>query len=130
MILPIPVPIPAPLFAVGYVAYEYWAGRQQRGRINHDAHLCGAVFGVLFVLVTEPSAFGRLLRLSVRGARSAREQALILRPRREREHQEHAELLESSKPPASRPAFAATLPAMSAPMPYAATSSMFESKSS
>lgn len=63
MILPIPVPIPAPLFAVGYVAYEYWAGRQQRGRINHDAHLCGAVFGVLFVLVTEPSAFGRLLRL-------------------------------------------------------------------
>jgi len=63
MILPIPVPIPAPLFAVGYVAYEYWAGRQQRGRINHDAHLCGAVFGVLFVLVTEPSAFGRLFRL-------------------------------------------------------------------
>jgi membrane associated rhomboid family serine protease len=63
MILPIPVPIPAPLFAVGYVAYEYWAGRQQRGQINHDAHLCGAVFGVLFVLVTEPSAFGRLFRL-------------------------------------------------------------------
>ncbi len=63
MILPIPVPIPAPLFALGYIAYEYWAGRQQRGRINHDAHLCGAVFGVLFVVVTEPSAFGRLLQL-------------------------------------------------------------------
>jgi membrane associated rhomboid family serine protease len=63
MILPIPVPIPAPLFAVGYVAYEYWAGRQQRGRINHDAHLCGALFGILFVAVTEPSAFGRLLRM-------------------------------------------------------------------
>jgi membrane associated rhomboid family serine protease len=63
MILPIPVPIPAPLFAVGYVAYEYWAGRQQRGRINHDAHLCGALFGVLFVAVTEPSAFARLLEI-------------------------------------------------------------------
>ena len=63
MILPIPVPIPAPLFALGYVAYEYWAGRQQKGRINHDAHLCGAVFGVLFVVVTEPSAVGRLLQL-------------------------------------------------------------------
>ena len=63
MILPIPVPIPAPLFAVGYVAYEYWAGRRQRGRINHDAHLGGALFGVLFVAVTEPSAFGRLLEV-------------------------------------------------------------------
>jgi membrane associated rhomboid family serine protease len=63
MILPIPVPIPAPLFAVGYVAYEYWAGRQQRGRINHDAHLCGALGGILFVAVTEPSAFGRLLQM-------------------------------------------------------------------
>jgi membrane associated rhomboid family serine protease len=63
MILPIPVPIPAPLFAVGYVAYEYWAGRQQRGRINHDAHLCGALFGVLFVAVTEPGAFARLLEI-------------------------------------------------------------------
>jgi membrane associated rhomboid family serine protease len=63
MILPIPVPIPAPLFAVAYVAYEYWAGRQQRGRINHDAHLFGALGGILFVAVTEPSAFGRLLQL-------------------------------------------------------------------
>ncbi len=63
MILPIPVPIPAPLFAVGYVAYEYWAGRQQRGRINHDAHLCGALGGIVFVAVTEPSAFGRLLQM-------------------------------------------------------------------
>jgi len=61
MILPIPVPIPAPLFAAGYLAYEYWAGRQRRGRINHDAHLFGAVAGILFVALTDPAAFGRLL---------------------------------------------------------------------
>jgi membrane associated rhomboid family serine protease len=63
MLLILPVPIPAPLFAVAYVAYEYWAGRQRRGRINHDAHLCGALGGVVFVAVTDPAAFGRLLRL-------------------------------------------------------------------
>jgi len=63
MILPIPVPIPAPLFAVGYLAYEYWAGKRQMGRINHDAHLCGALSGVVFVAVTDPSAFGRLMQL-------------------------------------------------------------------
>lgn len=60
IIFPIPIPIPAFLFAVGYVAYSYWAAQQQRGRINHDAHLCGAISGVLFVLLTDPGAFLRL----------------------------------------------------------------------
>lgn len=57
IIFPIPVPIPAILFAVGYVAYSWWAGRRQAGNINHDAHLCGAVAGLLFVLAVDPAAF-------------------------------------------------------------------------
>jgi membrane associated rhomboid family serine protease len=62
-ILPIPVPIPAPLFALLYVAYTVWASRQTaRGHINHDAHLSGAVAGVVFVLLTDPAAFGRAVR--------------------------------------------------------------------
>jgi len=61
-IIPIPLPIPAPLFAVGYVAYSWYSARQARGRINHDAHLGGALFGLLFVLLTDPPAFGQLLR--------------------------------------------------------------------
>jgi len=61
-IIPIPLPIPAPLFAVGYVAYSWYSARQARGRINHDAHLGGAVFGVLFVLLTDPAAFGQFFR--------------------------------------------------------------------
>jgi membrane associated rhomboid family serine protease len=60
-IIPIPVPIPAPLFAVGYVAYSWYSARQARGRINHDAHLGGALFGVVFVLLTDPAAFTQLL---------------------------------------------------------------------
>ena len=35
---------------------------QARGRINHDAHLGGALFGVVFVMLTDPAAFGQLLR--------------------------------------------------------------------
>jgi membrane associated rhomboid family serine protease len=61
MILPIPVPIPAPLFAVAYLGYSWWSARQQRGRINHDAHLGGAIFGLLFVAITDPGAVSRLL---------------------------------------------------------------------
>ncbi len=61
-IIPIPLPIPAPLFAVGYVAYSWYSARHARGRINHDAHLGGALFGLVFVLVTDPAAFAQLLR--------------------------------------------------------------------
>ena len=58
-ILPIPIPIPAPLFAVAYLAYSVWASRQARGRINHDAHLGGAVAGIVFVLLFDSPALGR-----------------------------------------------------------------------
>jgi membrane associated rhomboid family serine protease len=60
-IMPIPVPIPAPLFAVGYLAYTYYASRQQRGRINHDAHFSGALAGIAFVALFDAPAFGRLV---------------------------------------------------------------------
>lgn len=56
-ILPIPFPIPAVLFAVGYVAYSFYSAQNPRGRINHDAHLCGALSGLAFVLAIDPAAF-------------------------------------------------------------------------
>jgi membrane associated rhomboid family serine protease len=59
----IPIPIPAPLFAVGYLAYSYYSARQARGRINHDAHLGGALTGLAFVAFTDPRAYDTLLRL-------------------------------------------------------------------
>lgn len=60
IILPIPFPIPAPLFAVLYVAYSWYSSRQARGRINHDAHLGGALYGLVFVLLTDPAAYRAL----------------------------------------------------------------------
>lgn len=61
MIFPIPIPISAWLFAVGYLAYSIWASRQNKGRINHDAHLAGALTGIAFVALTDPRAITRLL---------------------------------------------------------------------
>lgn len=63
MIIPIPIPIPAILFAVAYVGYSYWASTQSRGRINHDAHLCGALAGLAFVAVTDPGAYVDVIQL-------------------------------------------------------------------
>jgi len=63
IIFPLPIPIPAPLFAIGYLAYTYYAARHPHGRINHDAHLGGALTGLAFVAVVEPSAYRNLLSL-------------------------------------------------------------------
>lgn len=59
-IIPIPVPIPAPVFAVGYLAYNWYLSRRNQGGINYTAHIDGAVTGLLFVAVTDVFAYQRL----------------------------------------------------------------------
>jgi membrane associated rhomboid family serine protease len=59
----IPIPIPGPVFAVAYLAYTWWSSRQNKGRINHDAHLGGALAGLAFVAVFDPDAWVRAIRL-------------------------------------------------------------------
>jgi membrane associated rhomboid family serine protease len=61
-ILPLPVPIPAPLFALGYLAYSWYSSRKSRGNINHDAHIFGALTGLAFVLLTDPTTFMSVVR--------------------------------------------------------------------
>lgn len=51
------IPIPAFLFAVLYLAYSFWAAKNVHDNVNHDAHFDGALFGLIFVLVTEPGAW-------------------------------------------------------------------------
>jgi membrane associated rhomboid family serine protease len=61
-VLPIPIPIPAPVFALAYLAFTLYASRRAVGRVNHDAHLAGALAGIVFVALVDPSAVARALR--------------------------------------------------------------------
>jgi len=58
----IPVPIPAPLFAVCYIALSTYLMRHGGGHISHEAHLAGAISGLLLAGLLAPSGFDPLLR--------------------------------------------------------------------
>ncbi|MEM6784405.1 MAG: rhomboid family intramembrane serine protease [Bacteroidota bacterium] len=49
------IPIPAILFAVLYVLFSVQASRQGGGRIAHEAHLGGALGGVVLTILLYPS---------------------------------------------------------------------------
>jgi membrane associated rhomboid family serine protease len=57
------LPIPAVLFAFGYMAYSWWASKNRQDNINHDAHLDGALTGLIFVGLTDFPAWRRAFDL-------------------------------------------------------------------
>ena len=50
----IPIGIPSPIFGVLYIAYEYYMSKRAKDNIGHDAHLWGAVFGVVYTIAIRP----------------------------------------------------------------------------
>jgi membrane associated rhomboid family serine protease len=47
----LPIPIPAYIFGPLYLAYEFYADKKGGTGIAHDAHIGGAIFGILYVLI-------------------------------------------------------------------------------
>lgn len=54
-------PVPAIVFALIYLGYTIYMDRRQTDRINHSAHLWGAVYGIVFTLVLDPGVAGRFV---------------------------------------------------------------------
>ncbi|MEI6455289.1 MAG: rhomboid family intramembrane serine protease [bacterium] len=50
----IPVAIPAPIFGILYIVYEAVLSKRGRDNIGHDAHLWGAIFGLVFTIALKP----------------------------------------------------------------------------
>lgn len=58
----LPVPVPGLVFAVGYLVYSVWHSYSAGDGVNHDAHLSGAIYGVLFTYAFEPTLVERALK--------------------------------------------------------------------
>lgn len=54
MIMPIPIGIPAVVFGALYLVYCNYASKHSRDNINHDAHMFGALSGLLITIVLQP----------------------------------------------------------------------------
>lgn len=56
------LPVPAIVYGVFFVGYSFWMDRRGRDNTNHSAHLSGAIYGVLFILLLEPKIAGHFLQ--------------------------------------------------------------------
>lgn len=50
--------LPGFILGVLFLIYSYVKGQKGEDNINHDAHLYGAIFGVVFILILSPSSAG------------------------------------------------------------------------
>lgn len=57
----IPIPIPAFIFAILYLLYSMYESKQDRGKINHEAHLAGAVWGIVYLVAFVPNTIDHFL---------------------------------------------------------------------
>lgn len=50
----LPIGIPAPIFAILYIAYCYYADKHSQDNVAHDAHLWGALAGLIITIALVP----------------------------------------------------------------------------
>jgi membrane associated rhomboid family serine protease len=55
------IPMPAYVFAGLYMVYCIWASKNAKDRINHDAHLFGALSGLLITILTYRWVIGHFI---------------------------------------------------------------------
>jgi membrane associated rhomboid family serine protease len=57
----LPIPIPAWIFGLGFLAYSVYESKKGHGNVNHEAHIAGAVWGVLYLLFFIPNSLDHIL---------------------------------------------------------------------
>lgn len=61
-IMLIPIGIPSFVFGIFFLGYSLYASKGQ-GKINHEAHIAGAVWGLLYLLIFVPNTIDHILTI-------------------------------------------------------------------
>ncbi|WP_138430651.1 rhomboid family intramembrane serine protease [Fodinibius saliphilus] len=61
MLMLIPIPIPAIILGVLYLVYSMYASKQERGKVNHEAHVAGALWGMVYLILFVPNTVDHIL---------------------------------------------------------------------
>ncbi|MCY1512499.1 rhombosortase [compost metagenome] len=62
-IFPLPINIYAIIFGVLYLVYCYYMAKQARDHINHDAHLFGALAGIIITIILVPGIIPHFIQM-------------------------------------------------------------------
>ena len=57
------LPIPYIVAGIAYIIYSSWASNNRNDNIGHDAHLYGALFGIVFTIIAVPGILERFTTL-------------------------------------------------------------------
>lgn len=57
----LPVSLPAILFGLLYIGFSVYAQRRSMDNLNHDAHIAGALTGIVFILLLKPNTITQFL---------------------------------------------------------------------
>lgn len=60
-LLLIPIPIPAFVFGILYLVYSMYESKKDVGKVNHEAHTAGAIWGILYLLIFVPNTVDHIL---------------------------------------------------------------------
>lgn len=58
----IPFGIPSVIFGLIFLGYSFYASKKE-GKINHEAHIAGAVWGLLYMLIFVPNTIDHVLTI-------------------------------------------------------------------
>lgn len=59
----LPIPIPAWIFGLAFLAYSVYESKKGAGNINHHAHIAGAIWGIIYMIVFVPNGIDHILTI-------------------------------------------------------------------